>query len=45
MLKSLEFSEDRLELGRVIGQGAYGIVVKGEGELDDRVTSPVCCLF
>lgn len=35
MLKSLEFSEDRLELGRVIGQGAYGVVVKGEaiGEL------------
>ena len=30
MLKSIEFTEDRLELGRVIGQGAYGVVVKAE---------------
>lgn len=30
MLKSLEFTEDRLDMGRVIGQGAYGIVVKAD---------------
>lgn len=30
LLKSMEFTEDRLELGVIIGHGAYGIVMKAE---------------